>query len=335
MNKLLLLLLLCFSFQIKAQLAADFTVTDTEGKTHNLFADYLNQGKVVVIKIFFVNCPPCNAIAKTMQQKYEDWGAGNGNVQFIELTNKLADKDPFVKQYKNMHGITFPSISTDGNALNAIIPYTNGTYGPFSGTPTLIVLAPNKTVMYDVLLNNLDAVIEMMGGQTADPPNQVTLNIGGASFNSSSGVSIWLKSRTDATKSYDITALTNGTHSFQYPSETIPEMHQPFFELLSTANSHHNSITVIDLVAIRNHILGTTLLSEDWQKIAADVTGDGKLNVTDLVAIQKSILGLETQFPNHVPSYKMIPTLAFLEVPENGGGNISIDVRIVKMGNVK
>lgn len=34
--------------------AIDFTVTDVDGNTHNLF-DYLNDGKYVVLEFFFVS----------------------------------------------------------------------------------------------------------------------------------------------------------------------------------------------------------------------------------------------------------------------------------------
>ena len=83
---------------LSAQQAPDFNVTDTENKVHRLYADYLDQGKVVVFKIFFVNCPPCNAIAPAFQQKYVQWGSGTGNVQFIEMTNKIGDTNPYVIQ---------------------------------------------------------------------------------------------------------------------------------------------------------------------------------------------------------------------------------------------
>jgi hypothetical protein len=335
MNKFLLFLLLIANSNIYSQLAANFTVTDTDGNTHRLFEDYLDKGKVVVMKLFFVNCPPCNSIAKSMQQKYVNWGAGNNNVQFIELTTKIGDKNPFVIQYKNMHGITFPSISSEGGSLNAIIPYTNGTYGPYTGTPTLIVIAPNKTLMYDVLFNNLDAVIEMMGGQTSAPPNQISINLTLPTSNFPDDVSLLLKSKTDVSKSYNVTALTNGTHSFTYPSDNFPEIGEPYFELQSNAPSQNGLVSVTDLVAIRNHILGSNPLAEEWQRIAADVNSDGKITVTDMVGIQKSILYINTHFPNNTPSYKMIPADIPFSVPQTGGTNVNLAARIIKMGNVK
>ena len=334
MNKFLVFCFLCFSFISYSQQAVNFTVTDTDGKTHRLYEDYLDQGKVVVVKIFFVNCPPCNAIAKSMQQKYINWGGGNGNVQFIELTNKLGDTDPFVKQYKTMHGITFPSISKDGNALNAIIPYTDGTFGPYSGTPTLIVISPNKSLMYDVLFNNLDSVIDLMGGIPPNAPNQVSFNFQAPFTTLPDGVTFWLKDKADGKKSINVTELTNGTNAFTYPSAQFPEMTEPYIELQSLAKSQSSLINVLDLVAIRKHILRLDLLTEAWQLKAADVNSDAKVNVTDMVNIQKSILGVINGFPN-TPSYQMIPEKIDLVVGDNGGENLVLTPRIIKTGNVK
>ncbi len=70
------------------QQAPDFTVTDTDGQVHHLYADYLNQGKTVMIKIFFTTCPPCNSIAPQMEPFYKEWGAGQNDVEFFEMTDK-------------------------------------------------------------------------------------------------------------------------------------------------------------------------------------------------------------------------------------------------------
>ncbi len=155
-----------------AQTAPDFTVTDSWGNTHTLYEDYLDQGKTVVIKIFYVACPPCNSIAPHLEPLYQDWGGGQGDVQFIELSMQQGDSDAEVNAYKNTHGTTFPAAGAQGNSVAATVPYTNGTFGLWGGTPTFIVIAPNGTLVYDVYgfgipgtITAIDAAIAATGAE--------------------------------------------------------------------------------------------------------------------------------------------------------------------------
>ncbi len=141
------------------QNAPDFTVTDSHGVTHHLYADYLNHGKTVLIKIFFTTCPPCNAIAPYMQPLYEDWGAGDYDVEFFELSDKNFDTNTLVNGYETNYGQTFPAAGVEGGSLAAVQPYEQGQFGPFYGTPTFIVVAPDGSMQYDIRgLNNAETI---------------------------------------------------------------------------------------------------------------------------------------------------------------------------------
>lgn len=162
-----LLLLLLVWMKGDAQTAPDFTVTDSWGNNHNLYDDYLEQGKTVVLKIFYVACPPCNTIAPHLEPLYQDWGGGQGDVQFIELSIKQNDSNAQVNTYKTTHGTTFPAAGGQGNSVAATIPYTNGSFGPWTGTPTFIVIAPDGSLEYDVYGSNIQGTITALDAAIA------------------------------------------------------------------------------------------------------------------------------------------------------------------------
>jgi thiol-disulfide isomerase/thioredoxin len=148
-----------------AQAAPDFTVTDILGQSHTLYSQYLNQGKTVMLKIFYSTCPPCNSHAPSLQALYSEWGSGAHDVQFIAVSNKTWETNQTASVFTNNHSITFPAVSATGGSLNVVNTYINAGYGPFFGTPTYIVISPNGTVQWNVSLNNLDAAIASTGAE--------------------------------------------------------------------------------------------------------------------------------------------------------------------------
>jgi len=156
-------ILIFFSFGLLAQMAPDFTVTDTHGNEHDLYADYLDQGKTVVLDLFFVDCPPCNTLAPLLEPLYQEWGAGKADVQFISLTSQNGDNDSKVLGFEEMHGTTWPAISAEGGGPETQQPYTTGDWGPFIGYPTLIVISPDGTVQFDIWINgNYPGTIDLL-----------------------------------------------------------------------------------------------------------------------------------------------------------------------------
>ena len=151
-----------FAVSVMAQDAPDFTVTDTHGEVHSLYADYLDQGKTVVLDLFFVNCPPCNDLAPLLEPVYQEWGAGNGDVQFISITSDPADTDEVVLGFEERHGTTWPAISSEGDGPAAQDPYTTGEWGEFFGYPTLIVISPDRSVQFDAWGADLTETIDIL-----------------------------------------------------------------------------------------------------------------------------------------------------------------------------
>ena len=75
---LVLLALIAEPFATHAQqgTAPDFTVTDINGNTHELYADILDQGKIAVVQIVATWCPPCWNLHVTgaLQELHEAFG---------------------------------------------------------------------------------------------------------------------------------------------------------------------------------------------------------------------------------------------------------------------
>jgi len=129
--------------------ARDFKVTTTDLRSIELYKDYLNKGKVVLLKIFFVDCPPCNEIAPHISQLYKKYGSGNQSVEFIELSNQAWDNNSAVTGYKIKYDLPCPSVSNDGGSVQAAALYSDNFYGPYYGTPTFAVIKPDGTVNFD------------------------------------------------------------------------------------------------------------------------------------------------------------------------------------------
>ncbi len=66
-----------------------------------------------------------------------------------------------------------------------------------------------------------------------------------------------------------------------------------------------NGVSTLDLVLIQRHILGTSKFDSPYKLIAADVNNNKAITASDLVALRKVILGMETKFPSN-QSWKFI-----------------------------
>ena len=87
--------------------------------------------------------------------------------------------------------------------------------------------------------------------------------------------------------------------------------------LPSKSENDSCGVTSLDLTIIRNHLLGTncTVMTANWQYIAADANLNGTISTLDMVDIQKIILGQ----PHTVPSWRFVPTTTYgLMSPPSG-----------------
>jgi len=278
-----------------------------------------------------------------MEDKYQNWGAGEHDVEFIELSILTNDSNADVAQYKIDRGITFPGAGFDGGGQDAAQPYKDGIFGPYFGTPTLAIIAPDGTVTQGFSYDDFDDLVAATGatgtsggnggGGGGDMEDKTTTYTVSATIPTSSvpsGIKYILKPANADSPTYDILAITGGILSFDYPSSDFPELVDPVIIAEVQGNIVDNTVKPHDLVQIRKHILELEPFTEEYQLIAADLNGDGQIKPHDLLTLQKALLELITEFPNGTPSWVTIP--ANIPLTESLGNTIGIDFQFIKVG---
>lgn len=268
--------------------APDFTVTDSDGVEHKLYEDYLNQGKTVVIDLFFTYCPPCIELAPYVEPLYEEWGSGQGDVEFIGLSVQSDDTNADVAIFKTTYDVSYPGVGVDGGAIAAITPFYSGDWGAFEGVPTFVVIAPDGTVNFDPDGNGpvgtvvaIDEAIKLTG----------------------------------ARKPYDISGMVTmpggtGIGAFELiidgqnyvPDNIEPSGHFEMNVLLRPDSvysvsvfkdgNYGNGLTTFDLIKIRKHILGIDNFDAAWKYLAADGNKSGAVSTADLIGLTKLVLAV-------------------------------------------
>lgn len=298
MKYLSLFLILFFSHQSAfSQIAPNFTITDSDSTVHNLYEDYLDQGKIVVIKMFFISCPLCKPFNAPFQELYEEFGAGDEDVEFFLLTTKSWDSNEEVAAYREEYGLTYPGSGEDGGGYDATAPYRNGDFGIFFGSPTFLVVEPNRRVHLDLDASGVTATIQKVrdriheiqdAGSGENDPTHVKVNIEDYKGLQLPEFDIKLRSASNPDSSYSVPS------EFTYPSAEYPQLSNPevFLDIQERSNA---GITTIDLVLIQRNILGIYPL-DNIQRIASDVNGSGSLTPSDLLNMRKVILTIDDGF---------------------------------------
>ena len=336
---LIAFLILFHSSSVMAQTAPNFSVVDSDGISHNLYNEYLDQGKTVVVKIFFVNCPPCFSIAPSFQQLYEDWGEGMADVEFFEMSNKANDSNADVAGWKNQLGLSFPSVGEDGDALEALAPYLSGSFGPYFGTPTFFIIAPDGTVTWDVrgsgtsgTIAALDQAISNTGAQKPGGevllPTSFNFIIGDAFGENIENINLTLGSSTSSIE-FPLNPV-NGLLEITDISEEFPGINDPVIRI-SKQDELKNKLSAIDILIIVRHILGLVDIENPSLLLAADTNGDGSINAIDLITLQRVILGLINAFPASDP-YIFVPSE--LPVMLTPGESQIIEFEGIKLGDL-
>ena len=97
--------LFLFSFgKTHAQVALNFTMTDTKGKEWNLYEELL-KGKTVVLDFFFADCTPCQRLTPAMALLYDS--LSKDSVLVLGISDR--DLDIRLDKFETDFGVTYPS----------------------------------------------------------------------------------------------------------------------------------------------------------------------------------------------------------------------------------
>lgn len=355
MKNLLFAILLVCPLTIFAQAAFDFTFTNAEdGVEYTLYEDFLDQGKTIFIDFFHTRCPSCRPYTPLLEPLYQAWGGGQHDVEFIALSTQSYDSNASVAAYQEEEGHTFLAAGKEGGSLEIVERFAEGDYGPFLGTPTFVVIAPDGEVQWRVrgtgVQGTIDAIDDAIAATGAVKPESndnevmpVVVTFNGEIKNGVNGVNfVQIK----VAESNGSTSNTNINGQFSLAASLLPES-EHYLEI-SKNGAVTSGVTTFDLVKIRKHILGIETFDSPWQYLAADVNESGTVSTSDLIRIQKVILGIGEPFPD-VPNWRFVPAdhvfpnpvnpleglIEIRDQPFSTASEVSsLQIRAVKIGDV-
>ncbi|MCA1918397.1 MAG: PKD domain-containing protein [Flavobacterium piscis] len=135
--------------------AVDFTVTDIDGNTHNLYS-YLDAGKYVYVCFFLTTCGGCIGSVPDMNNIYQKFGCNEFELIILAVFGGNPTTDA-VQQFRTDHGTQFPLVSPEGGSTPVVSYYEVTEY------PKKIVIKPDRSVVWstDYDLTNPYSVSEL------------------------------------------------------------------------------------------------------------------------------------------------------------------------------
>lgn len=140
-SKLFILLLTAIGLSnvAVAQQAADFTITDMHGNTHNLYT-YLNDDKIVILDFWATWCGPCLGSVPGLEDIWENHGP-EGDQTYIVISLEFDANTNNELATIAQHGMTNIVAYADPNGYRAIANSFN-----YAGSiPYFVVICPDKT----------------------------------------------------------------------------------------------------------------------------------------------------------------------------------------------
>jgi thiol-disulfide isomerase/thioredoxin len=145
MRKMLLTLFIALTLSIaSAQTAPDFTFTDIDGNAHTL-STALEDGKVIIIDFFFVNCGPCVSWAPEIDQLIADFE--DTNVEVWSISDRDSDSAISSSVFNPTHD-NHKAGGSAGSGDDIVNLYANNFN--FTGFPTFAVVCTDGSITWDI-----------------------------------------------------------------------------------------------------------------------------------------------------------------------------------------
>ncbi|MEA3446453.1 MAG: TlpA disulfide reductase family protein, partial [Bacteroidota bacterium] len=131
----------------------DFTLTDIDGNSYNLYQE-LAEGKTVVLDFFALQCGTCQTGIAYVENVWQTFGS-NGDDLWVWAIESSGGTNLDIQDFVQVNGGSFPGFSITEN--DTLYSFFNITY-----TPQYFVICPNgqiKSCAVDQVGNYVEACI--------------------------------------------------------------------------------------------------------------------------------------------------------------------------------
>jgi len=131
---------------VQAQVAPDFTITDSDGNEWNLY-EQVGLGKTVVLDFFFVDCVPCQGQSPAVSAMYQEYLATGSDVLVLGISNR--DSDVAIEQFDQTYNISYPTAGEEGGGDTVTTLYQS--WFSFFGWPSYGVVCSDTIINWGIL----------------------------------------------------------------------------------------------------------------------------------------------------------------------------------------